>query len=139
MLVLLPAIVAGTISGGVLGTAIAITAYSWLFGLASTYTILLRTTPVTLGDAWRPVWRPLVAAVTMYGVVTLALAPLDPARSFGAAALALVTGTVAGAGWYGVTLYGLWLAAGRPESTEASLLRRLGPAGRWLATAGRTA
>jgi O-antigen/teichoic acid export membrane protein len=61
--------------------------------------------------------RPCAAAVVMYFVVT-ASAPLIPENVF----FALLTKAVIGATVYMSLVVGLWLAAGRPKSTEDTIL-----------------
>lgn len=88
--------------------------------------LVLRTLHLRFADLLASVWRPVLAAATMY-VLTRALMPeIDAASLRPARALALL-GTYApiGAAIYAATLASLWWLSGRPEGPETSLLREV--------------
>lgn len=86
---------------------------------------LLITIQIPLIEYLRALWRPLLASIAMGALVArLTLTPFEELHA-GAAALDLFGGTLAGAFFYTLVVAGLWRLAGRPESIESVLLRRL--------------
>jgi len=89
------------------------------------HAVFFRIACLPVADYLRRLWRPLVAAIVMGIAVTqlrAALVAFDPAVG---AAIELVAGVATGVVLYPVVLILLWLAAGRPAGTEATVLRTL--------------
>lgn len=112
---------------GVVGTA---AAYSLSLAaiLPVSLLILHRTLGLTLREYVRATGRAIVASLAMYGVVTWACArlvadrpPASSLQALGPLVLAVVLGAVV---YVGLVL-AMWLAAGRPDGAEASVLRRV--------------
>lgn len=129
---LIPAILAGAAGYGILGAAWAIVLHTWLIGIGTTYLILFRTTPITLGDVLRPVWRPVLGCIVMYVVVAGYLWWLDSSGGLGSLLVAVFSATAIGVVTYGAVVLSLWRIAGRPEGSETALLRRLRAGLAWL-------
>ena len=119
---LVPMQVLGIYRGGLVGIAVATLAHSLLFGITSTYIILIRSTPIRSGDVLRPVWRPIIACAAMFSALRWLL-PLFSRGDGVAASLAnLLIGSLSGAIIYVVVLCVLWLVCGRPDGSEVSAL-----------------
>jgi O-antigen/teichoic acid export membrane protein len=121
---LLPAVLAGVYFYGLPGAAWAYLLHSLLLFLPVCYWVLFRTTPIRFDDTWRPLWRPLLAAVLMYVV----LKPLSDAWAVPGtwAALPRLLALVAlGAVLYAGAVAVLWWLSGRPAGAEQVLLRKL--------------
>ncbi|WP_280154005.1 lipopolysaccharide biosynthesis protein [Piscinibacter sp. XHJ-5] len=69
-------------------------------------------------------WRPLIASAAGYAAVRQLLLRLGSEGTFGEAALQLLAGTVGGAVVYLVSLWLLWIAAGRPATVEPMIASR---------------
>jgi lipopolysaccharide exporter len=78
----------------------------------------------------KQVWRPLIAATTMYGCTKFAMPALDIATLASSSALKLLAiYAPLGASIYLLTVTLLWLASGRPEGAELIIARQI--ASRW--------
>lgn len=113
---LLPAAAFGARQGGVEGVAIAHLGVTLLF-VPVMFGLLVRLMEVPVASVIEVVWRPVVAAGVMAGVVTL-VHPHLPAFPW----LRLPGDAVAGAAAYGGALVLLWLACGRPPGAEHTML-----------------
>jgi O-antigen/teichoic acid export membrane protein len=92
-----------------------------IFSLLVALAVLLRTMRnVSLFDMLRNVFRPLLGALAMAGVIHLAT-PWMPA----APSLQLILLIAVGALTYGVTVLAAWMVAGRPQGAEAYLLEKI--------------
>jgi lipopolysaccharide exporter len=119
---LLPAMVAGTVAAGIEGAAWAYVATGLAvlpFSLFYVAHFLQIRRSALIGH----LWRPLVAAALMYGIVrTFGPAPPQAALAEGPAAAALLTCIAIGVPSYVLAVAALWLAAGRPQGTAESWL-----------------
>jgi hypothetical protein len=70
------------------------------------------------------IWRPAMAAAVMYAALHYLAVPGDDLRTTHLA-LELVQSVVLGATIYVAVVVISWLAAGKPDSTEASILAKL--------------
>jgi O-antigen/teichoic acid export membrane protein len=113
----------------VIATGVTLPAGLWL---------ILRTLSIPVSAFLHVVWRPAAGAVVMYGVMRLAMPPVDAATIGTAGALELVVTFVPfGAAVYLATVLGLWLAAGRPEGAELTVAREAQHRWRRWRTTGR--
>jgi len=111
MLVLIP--VYGTIGA----------AYSILVGaclaLSANYYLLMRSIGMRLGELLGGVWRSLLGGVVMWVVAhQVTTSGMLPASLIGQLAILLGTGSLT----YLATVFGLWVASGRPDSGETMLI-----------------
>lgn len=124
--------------GGLLGVAHA-ELWSSLASMAVSLPTLFLTVRLTVREYLRALWRPVIASAAMgWIVMQVATQPFDQLTA-GLAARELFTGTLLGMLAYPALLAAAWWLAGRPESMETLLLRKL--AGAWRARqarAGRT-
>lgn len=120
--VLVPALVIATRTWGLAGAALAVLAATVLV-LPLNFAILARVLGAGAMDLVRPLWRPVLGAAAMYGVVRLVLGRLGAAGAGEGVQLAagIATGVVA----YVVAVAILWAVAGRPEGAETTILARL--------------
>lgn len=122
VVVLVPTLIFATIRLGTLGAAWAVLACTLLF-TAVDFALLLRVLNMGVLAVARVLWRPLLASLAMWGIVSmvdhLAGATVTTLQSF--ARLILLVGT--GAVTYCALVTLLWLAAGRPEGAEKVLQR----------------
>jgi lipopolysaccharide exporter len=119
---LVPALVLATRAAGLAGAALAVLAATVLVTPLN-FAILGRVLGVGVAALVRPLWRPVLGAAAMYGVVRLVLGRLDAAGAGEGAQLA--AGVVAGVLAYVVVVAGLWAAAGRPAGAETTILARV--------------
>jgi O-antigen/teichoic acid export membrane protein len=99
-------------------------------------TLVGRAIGVTARQLVAGVWRPLLAAAIMYGVVVLAQPPVDTLTLTTGRALVLLAFYVPlGAATYMVAVLSVWILCGRPLSAEATLLAQAG--GYWRRMTGR--
>ncbi|HEY7652084.1 MAG TPA: lipopolysaccharide biosynthesis protein [Methylomirabilota bacterium] len=117
---LLPMLVVGIVARGADGAAWAHLLHVALIATPSTYYLLVRYTPVTLGDIFGSLWRPAVAAGIMYAGVRL-LFHGGPSAASGEA-LTVLLGVLTGAGLYAASVLLLWRGAGAPPGPEHTLI-----------------
>jgi O-antigen/teichoic acid export membrane protein len=99
-------------------------------------TLVARAIGVSARQLLATVWRPLLAAAIMYGVMELALPPIDSATLTAARALMLLAIFVPlGAATYVAVELSIWGLCGRPSGAETTLLAQAAAA--WRRVAGR--
>jgi PST family polysaccharide transporter len=127
MIALIPMLIYGAHQHGVVGAATAHLIHAVIFGVPVTYTILVRSTPVTWGDFFRATWRPILAASLMYAWVRLAAF----SSFFGAwgSVTRIAAGTALGMISYMLVLWILWQLSGKPRGAETMITNL---AARWL-------
>lgn len=76
-------------------------------------------TLVTIGDQVRMMWRPIVAASAMAGIVLIALDHLPFDQTMFGMVARLATGGMIGGLAYAALIAGLWMMAGRPKGAES--------------------
>ncbi len=119
-------IVLAMIAAGILGSVWAVAMTRMIVTLVFIPGLMVavsRVLPVTPADMLARLWRPLVAAAVMSGVVLLvhaAAPPIPPLR--------LMLDAASGAVTYTAVVLGLWRVSGRPSGIEAMLMARLGAA-----------
>jgi len=123
---LFPAVAAGVAYFGAIGAAWAYLLHSLLIFMPVCYWILLRTTPIRLSDVLEPVWRPILAAATMF-VVTKPIADAWAVPDTLEALPRLIVVVLLGVVVYACGIALFWSIAGRPEGAEKALLRRVRP------------
>jgi O-antigen/teichoic acid export membrane protein len=104
--------------GGLVGLAAAMLAHGLLFGLTTTYVILIRSTPIRVGDVLSPTWRPVIACAAMFAALRWLLPLVSQGDGTAAALATLLIGSLIGAAVYLVVLYASWLLCGRPDGSE---------------------
>jgi len=110
---------------GIIGAAIAYLVTATIV-LPITFAFVFRMIDLSTRQFGRAVWRPLVAAVVMYVIVTLFVDAVDrPASSTAIDALHLLTAVAIGAACYVAGVLALWALSGRPEGGERFALSQL--------------
>jgi hypothetical protein len=120
---LLPVVAVGVAQGGVIGAAWAYFLHSMLVFAPISNWILVRTTPIEVSDIWEPICRPVLAGVAMFATVK-PISDAWAAPEFSIALPRLLAMVALGAAVYFLCVLLLWTISGRPEGTEALLLRR---------------
>lgn len=125
---LIPALIWLTTQAGPVGAA-------WACLLVTVITtpvnvaVLVRRLDLRIRDLLSPLWRPLLAAALMFGVVRVIVAAPEGAPPSGVGLLALGghlgLAVVIGATSYALLLWLLWLACRRPPGIERELIGRL--------------
>ncbi len=117
-LVHVPLFVAGTalfgLEGAIGSIVVAGVLYTWLNAW-----MLRRTVGIRTGEILGQLWRPLLAAATMVGVLLALGAATPPLATW----LSLVVRIAVGGVTYAGSLYVLWRLAGRPDGIERRLLK----------------
>lgn len=101
--------------------------------LLLSYPLLLRLLQLSAVDYLAALWRPLCASVLMGLVVHGAIAEIGSDGSAQGALIQLCAGVPLGVAVYGLLVWGLWAASGRPDSAEALVAKRAWTACRALA------
>jgi lipopolysaccharide exporter len=132
--ILMPALIGLTIFYGAEGASwsILLTALAML---PLYFATVMRALDIRAGEITGIVWRPALAAFTMYGVVqvTIARTSLDNWADAGILALAVIVG----AGCYSLVIMLLWLVSGRPAGAERFALDQFAAlVARWHPLAG---
>jgi O-antigen/teichoic acid export membrane protein len=123
-LTLVPMVVAGVSTMGVVGAAWAYLLHSLLVFMPISYWFLLRRTPIQFSDVWQPLWRPLAAAAVMFMVVRpVAAAWAVPGALEALPRLILMVGL--GVLAYLGSIMLLWRASGLQEGPERTVLHIL--------------
>ncbi len=86
---------------------------------------LIARTSVRWKDLWLAVWRPTVSGVLMFAALHAI-----PHEHLDRAVVRLAIDVAAGAALYAIFVLALWIASGRPEGAERSILQRLRLSGR---------
>jgi lipopolysaccharide exporter len=122
LIVLIPAMIYLSRGYGIVGAAYAV-ALACAVTLPVTLAMVLKEIEGRLTDFVRAIWRPALGAGVMY----VALSSLETPAGAGAGSdfLHLVQSVAIGAVLYTLVVLGCWLVAGRPDSTEATILRQL--------------
>jgi lipopolysaccharide exporter len=119
---LIPMQIFAAYHGGLIAFAAAQLLHNLLFGITSTYVILIRMTPIRVSDVLGPTWRPLIACATMFVALGWLVPPAAQGDSLTGSLATLAIGSSVGAAIYLVVLYALWFVCGRPNGSEASAL-----------------
>lgn len=126
--VLVPLLWYATPAHGLHGVAWATLIYSWGLGIVATYVIFLHSTPVTLSDVISVCWRPVMGCGAMFMALMALNLAIGAQITLVGHLLHLLSGALAGATVYLVTVASLWMVAGRPAGAESLLRGRL----RWF-------
>ena len=123
---LIPLLLYGTHAFGLTGTAWAVLVHSVGIGLPVTYLIFFSHTSIRPVDVWRVCWRPVVACAVMFALVDQFLRFVEPlSRGPVPILVGLIVACLMGLLAYVATVTILWLAAGRPEGAEKTLLAQV--------------
>lgn len=127
LLVLLrvPAVVAGALLAGAAGVGFALIATA-LFGALAWHREMARILGYGFAELWAVLWRSLIAAAVMCGVVLALRDMLPPQSGLLDAALTLAVLAACGAVTHVGTQALTWMLAGRPAGAERQLLGLLG-------------
>jgi O-antigen/teichoic acid export membrane protein len=93
-----------------------------LFIVPVNFKIALRLLALSPRDLLDVIWRPIVAALTMAGVVIYFFPPGPQAGDTWITGKALAEGVALGATTYAAALFALWATAGRPPGAELWIL-----------------
>jgi O-antigen/teichoic acid export membrane protein len=133
--VLLPLSFWLTSTHGVEGAAVATIATAIVL-LPLNATLVARAISVSARQLWSSVWRALLAAAIMYGLLMLVQPRVDAATLSAARALVqLALYVPLGAAIYVVAVLSFWSLCGRPAGAETTLLAQAG--GYWRRMTGR--
>lgn len=120
---LVPMLAVGVLWYGASGAAWAHLLNMGLVAAPSTYYLLVRRTPITVGDIADPLWRPIIAAGIMYLAVRELCLMLAP-RTAGQELLTVAAGILTGVAVYLVSILALWRGARCPDGAERILVER---------------
>jgi O-antigen/teichoic acid export membrane protein len=124
ILILLPLLVWGTASAGILGAAWALV-LTWAIILPVNFSILFRSLQLRFHEFFGVIWRPLVATAIM----ALAIRSIQPGTSLPTDIMrdivSLGSSVIFGGLTYLVVLFGSWELASRPSGAEEFLVGKL--------------
>jgi lipopolysaccharide exporter len=119
VVLLIPFMIWGAYEYGALGIAYAYVVSAAIINVPLNYAILLHRLKLPLAQVLSLYWRPVIGSVVMYFLTTAVARELSP--SVGALLGAIAFGAIV----YGLTVGLLWLAAGRPNGPEKTLLDKI--------------
>jgi lipopolysaccharide exporter len=122
VMLLLPALVFGAREGGALGAAIG-TLLATMAMIPINVTLVLRTVNLKFRELGKCIWRPILAAAAMYGLVDLMVRVWQVDTYIGMVEKALVI-VAMGAVVYATVILLLWRLVACPDSAEEYLLRK---------------
>jgi len=122
--VLIPALVVFTLRTGVIGAAWTYLAVSLAF-MPVIYVLLFRSIDLRPARFGAEVWRPLIAATTMFAVIKAFTGWADTTTSFLGMSGLLMASVALGAVVYTIILLLLWQLSGRPSGAERFVADKL--------------
>lgn len=118
---LVPALILGASQEGALGAAWAVVVVAALLWVVD-FAILLRILRFDPSELFAAAWRPIVAAMLMYGVVQAFQSSLPGAHSLVSTVWQLAANVALGATVYVSAVFVLWRICQRPKGSESAIL-----------------